>query len=398
MSDYATPFANKLLDDEAFDTIFGGELDDQLMEAVMASTNECDCFDDQVSTNGIEDGIGGIGKGKGLGSDLGPGHDTTCCGMKPTDDSSDEDIIDSVDSYKQKHVIDTSKSDPTQKGADGIDPESIEDESEKLKKVNNFEDAYSNLLKEIAEEEEYMIQYSNDDYERVQNPNDYATDSFEDDEDEYDDVEDEELVSNLVGEEADVREDREFDSIDDDDKDSYNLGDDLGPDNDTTGGMKPKDDSSDEDIIAAVSGEHLKDGQLNVGDNAYGKIVDGSTVNPKDARVAGDDFDAADDDFKESSFTRDFHYLLDESESEEYKEDEDDEIDTDFEESFDFDIDSIFNEADSSDLEEDDKTTEAEEDYTLSVADDDEAPMKYSIDDLNSDEDDDIMSAVECSK
>lgn len=392
MSDYATPFANKLLDDEAFDTIFGAELDDQLMGAVMC--NECGDLDDCVNTNGIEDGIGGIGKGRGLGSDLGPGHDTTCCGMKPTDDSSDEDIIDDVDSYKQKHVIDSSKSDPTQKGADGVDPESIEDESEKLKKTNSFEDAYSSLLKELAEEEDYVVQYSDTDDD---SDDSYATDDLEDDVDAEDDAdyeeEDDELVSNLVGEEADVSEDREFDSIEDDDKNSYNLGDDLGPDNDTTGGMKPKDDSSDEDIIAAVSGEHLKDGQLNVGDNAYGKIIDGSTINSNDARVAGDDFNSADDDFEESFFNDEFKSFFEESESEEYKEEDDDEIDTDedINESSIFDF---FNEK--SNLE-DDETTEAEEDYTIKVAENDEAPMKYSVDDLNSDEDDDIMAAVECS-
>ena len=45
MADYAIPFSDKLLDDEAFDTIFGGQEDDELMGSVMKESDE---FNDDV--------------------------------------------------------------------------------------------------------------------------------------------------------------------------------------------------------------------------------------------------------------------------------------------------------------------------------------------------------------
>jgi len=386
MSDYATPFANKLLDDSSFDTIFGGEIDDQLMGAVL---KENDTFNiDHVETDAIEDGIGAMGKGEGLGSDLGPGHDTTG-GMKPTDDSSDQEILGKEDSYKQKHVIDASKADPTQSGADGVCPRCIEDESDKLKKVNDFEDAYSNLLKELAEEEYGDVEGQDMTAGSpapvgapTQEPN-YAdnyeqnlVDDLEADAEEEFETGESNPIGVMVGEESvDVAaETRDTDGVGD--KGEENLGDDLGPNNDTTGGMKPTDDSSDEDIIAAVAGEELKDGQLNVGDNAMGKISDGDTVDPDDVRVAGDTADAASDSFTEADEIE--AAVAGKEAPQKQQPQQNDEND------------SAKNEA----ALEDGSTTEAEEDEDLSSVEAKAPKSEFAVDELNEDEDDDIMAAV----
>ncbi len=379
MSDYATPFADKLLDDKTFDTIFGGEVDDQLMGAVL---KENDTFnDDHVETDSIEDDLGAIGKGDGLGSDLGPGHDTTG-GMKPTDDSSDQEILGKVDSYQQKHVIDSSKSDPTQKSADGVCDRHIEDETDKLKNsVDSFEDAYSNLLKELAEEEYGDVEGQDmtaGDPAPVGTPAEepnYAVPEEDPERDLVDALEDEDNdpISVMVGEEADEYvETRDFESVGD--KGEDNLGDDLGPDNDTTGGMKPTDDSSDEDIIAAVAGKELKDGQLNAGDNACGKIEDGDNINPADARVAGDTADAASDSFSEAE---EIEAAV--AGKELPKKPQQNEKD------------SAQNEA--ADLE-DGSTTEAEEDSIVDSVEEKDPKPEFAVDELNEDEDDEIMNAV----
>lgn len=371
MSDYATPFADKLLDDKTFDTVFGGEIDDQLMGAVM---KECDNFDDQVDTSGIEDGIGAIGKGNGLGSDLGPNHDTNCCGMKPTDDSSDQEIIGKKEI--PDHVIDAYKADPTQKAAGNIDPKNIEDETDDLKKTNSFEDAYSNLLKELAEEDYECDIAGSPAPEGSVPPTDdqpnyeYDTDALEDEEDDP--------IADLVGEEADVAETRDNSAVND--KNEDNLGDDLGPNHDTNCcGMKPTDDSSDEDIIAAVAGEELKNGQLNVGDNACGKIEDGDTVDPKDVRVAGDDQEAADDSFTEAD---DIEAAVAGKSQQQQKPQQNQNNNQQQQ-----------NQNEAANLE-DGSTTESEEDKLIDDVENQDVPMKYAVDELNADDDDEVMAAV----
>ena len=90
MSDYDMTFAKKLLSDEDFDTIFGAEEDDRLMSALKEEADEF--IKDDPDTDGIEDGLGDLGKGTGLGSDLGTDHETKGAdGAK--NDTSDEDVL-----------------------------------------------------------------------------------------------------------------------------------------------------------------------------------------------------------------------------------------------------------------------------------------------------------------
>ena len=78
-----------------------------------------------------------------------------------------------------------------------------------------------------------------------------------------------------------------------------NLGDDIGPGHDKNGVSKPCCDTSDMDIIDAVSGGTFADDcQYNSGDNAQGKVTDGHQPNG-DFHVAGDDDKSSDDSFSE---------------------------------------------------------------------------------------------------
>lgn len=396
MSDYATPFADKLLDDKTFDTIFGGELDDQLMGSVLKENDQFN--DDQVDTSSIEDGIGGIGKGDGLGSDLGPGHDTTG-GMKPTDDSSDQEILGKTDSYKQAHVIDASKADPTQKGAGDVCDRCIEDESDKLKKVDSFEDAYSNLLKELAEEDNYAAPVDGEDMTAgapapvgapAEEPNYAAPEDYESNLVDALEDEDNDPIAVMVGEEsAEVAETRDTSEVGD--KGEDNLGDDLGPDHDTTGGMKPTDDSSDEDIIAAVAGEELKKGQLNVGDNAMGKIEDGDTVNPADARVAGDTADAASDSFDEEAELMNAVAGKEPQKPQQNNNNQQQQKPQQNQQQQNNNQQKPTNEASL----EDGESTEAEEDEIIADVEEKEPKTKFETDEFNFDEDDELMDMVQ---
>lgn len=108
-------FDKKIAEDKAFDTIFGGEEDNHLLDLVLKE--DAETFGKDVrDTDGVEDGLGAIGSGKGLGNDLGPDKDV----IKPTDDSSDEKVLVNTDknlkSNDQLNISDTTG----QKVQDGV--------------------------------------------------------------------------------------------------------------------------------------------------------------------------------------------------------------------------------------------------------------------------------------
>jgi hypothetical protein len=170
MSDYDMTFDKKIVDDKSFDTIFGGEEDDHLLDLILKE--DADAFNiDERDPEGVEDGLGKIGAGKGLGSDVGPDHDEN----KPTDDTSDIDILVSTDkdlkSNDQLNVSDTTgekvhdggmvnTNDVHASGTDevvGNDPAACErhldDAIEKVaNKVDGFDEAYTHLLEDLGEE------------------------------------------------------------------------------------------------------------------------------------------------------------------------------------------------------------------------------------------------------
>lgn len=132
--------------------------------------------------------------------------------------------------------------------------------------------------------------------------------------------EDDRLMSALK-EEADefIKDDPETDGIEDGLGDlgkGTGLGSDLGTDHASTGAEAPKDDTSDEEVLAKVAGDTLDKGdQLNVGDNAQGgKIEDGDQVEG-DLHVAGDNADAADKTF-EQAFQEAYAALMEDVEAE----------------------------------------------------------------------------------
>ena len=346
MSDYDMNFAKKLLSDEDFDTIFGAEEDDRLMSALKEEADEF--IKDDPDTGGVEDGLGDLGKGTGLGSDLGTDHETKGAdGAK--DDTSDEDILakQAGETFSKGDQLNTGDNaqgqikDGSQVSGDlhvaGDNADPVDKTFEQA-----FEEAYQALMEEVNEEiKEFGVEPDGGaEMPPVQadvaapapaevapdtvsvpvepdgpevNPNatvNYTDMLLDDEDDDEDGIFDDcgaacnkpsgQPQSPMVREEGDVaREERDPGKVEDG-KGSENLGDDLGPNHDNNGVSKPADDTSDEDIISAVGGETLKKDQLNSGDNAQGQIKDGSQVSG-DLHVAGDDDKSSDDSFKEAT-------------------------------------------------------------------------------------------------
>lgn len=170
MSDYDMTFDKKITADQSFDTIFGGEEDNHLLDLVMKE--DADAFNiDERDPESIEDGIGAIGKGDGLGSDVGPDHDAN----KPADDSSDQKVLTTDKELKaddQLNVSDTTGEKPEDgdtvdtddvhaSGTDelvGNDPipeeDKLSDNLEKIAdKVDSFDEAMTKLLEEVGDDE-----------------------------------------------------------------------------------------------------------------------------------------------------------------------------------------------------------------------------------------------------
>lgn len=345
MSDYSTPFSDKLLDDESFDTIFGGQEDDELMGSVMKESDEA--IVDDRDASGIEDGVGAPGAGSGLGSDLGTDHASKGA-EAPKDDTSDQDVIakdngeqlkndqlNTGDNAQGSDIKDGGQVNPADVRPEGdcqgaVDTEfgntaPMEDKKveniENFKEAETFEEAYNALVKELEEEgladpadpagvaDEVPAEVvdsetpelpeevpANDGVpaDDVEAEYDDAVDALDSDEDE-----DDSIMDTLVGEEAnveDVAETRSTDGVEDGKKED-NLGDNLGPDsdNESKGGDAPKDDTSDNDVVDKES--ELKDDKLATSGDAHGDVKDGAQINPDDARVNGDTADAADDSF-----------------------------------------------------------------------------------------------------
>ncbi len=442
MADYAIPFSDKLLDDEAFDTIFGGQEDDELMGSVMKESDE---FNDDVrDTSAIEDGDPELGEGEGLGSDLGTDHASKGA-EAPKADTSDQDVIakDNGETLKQDQlnsgdnaqgkiddagqVNDFRPEGDCQGAVDcgfgktaPMDDNKVED-IEGFKEADSFEEAYNSLLRELEEEglgcdPADSACVANPDSpasvpavpaavadsetpelpEEVPGPEGVPADDVEvdivdslDDEDDEDDS----IMGTLVGEEAnvdDAAETRDNSSVED--KKEDNLGDNLGPDsdNESKGGDAPTDDTSDNPVIEKKDGSELKDDQVNTGDNAQGKIEDGGQVDPKDARPAGDTQDAADDSFgKQAPLKEGDNCANCDKKEEEPKEgapvkeaDEDDFLEA-----------AVLG-VDLTEASEALDDEETEEDELMADAKNDKAKSEFSTAELNEDEDDDIMNAV----
>ena len=343
MSDYSTPFSNKLLDDESFDTIFGGQEDDELMGSVMKESDEAIVDDRDASA--IEDGVGAPGEGSGLGSDLGTDHASTGA-EAPKDDSSDQDVVTKDEQLKNDQlnagsdaqgtdVQDAGQVDPADARPEGdcqgaVDgkfgdtaPMSDKDVEniEGFKKAETFEEAYNALVKELEEEglvdpadpaevsEEVPAEVADSETpelpeevpandgvpaDEVEAEYDDAVDALDDEDDD-----DDSIMDTLVDEEAnvdDAAETRSTDGVEDGKKED-NLGDNLGPDsdNESKGGDAPKDDTSDNEVVDKES--ELKDEKLATSGDAQGEVKDAAPVDPEDARANGDTPEAADDSF-----------------------------------------------------------------------------------------------------
>lgn len=165
MSNYDMTFDKKIADDKCFDTIFGAEEDSHLLDLVLKEDSET--FGKDVrDPDAVEDGLGKIGGGEGLGNDLGPDHDAN----KPADDTSDQKVL-TTDGKELKandqlntsdkaggtdlkdgttvNVKDVRPSETELVGNDPIpDEKKIDDATEKFSKIDKFEEAMNNLLDE----------------------------------------------------------------------------------------------------------------------------------------------------------------------------------------------------------------------------------------------------------
>jgi hypothetical protein len=332
MSDYDMTFAKKILSDEDFDTIFGAEEDDRLMKALKESD---DFVKDDPDTDGVEDGYGDLGKGSGLGSDIGPDHDNNGV-SKAQGDTSDNDIMvkaagNTLSKGDQINVGDNAqggKIDDGDQVSGDLHVAGDNDDAADKTFEQAFEEAYNALMEEVGAD---LGLEPDGGVEQPPVPNAYpnATGNYTDlldsdsEMDTYPDspgtpetnTVDDTVIDDCgtncnrpagypqppIKEEGDVaREERDSCGVEDC-KGSENLGDELGPNHDGNGVSKPSDDTSDEDILAALGGDTFSKGdQLNVNDRAHGKVDDGDQVSG-DLHVNGDDDSSASDSFKEAA-------------------------------------------------------------------------------------------------
>ena len=401
MSDYDMTFDKKIVDDASFDTIFGGEEDDHLLDLVMKE--DADTFNiDERDPEAIEDDLGPVGAGDGLGSDVGPDHDSE---NKPTDDTADQEAL-AKDDNELKADGQLNVSDTTgEKVEDGntVDPEDVHaagsDElvgndaapcpehitataGDIADSVDSFDEAAKNLLEdvdvavEIPEEEvPATVEVTPDapvaapvdpvvptpaepvtpDAE-VPAPVAPATDVGADldllDTDPVDDGPVDEKCGESKCEAADtvdpkeVNDDVDFGGVEDKTGkigEGDGLGNDVGPDHDTANA--PKEDTSDEEVVAKDDNELAKDDQLNVSDTTGEKVEDAGMV--KDTQNEGEDQKSASDSFTEASVE---------------------------------------------DLE---KMPEEEEDEMIDAVEDNDAKSEFTPSELNADDDDEILSMLD---
>lgn len=433
MSDYDMTFAKHLADGDVFDAIFGAEDDNRMMDSILKESEDVRDF------NKIEDGNGQIGGGKGIGSDLGPNHDAN----KPTDDSSDEDIISAVGGETLKNggqLNSGSNAGGTVKDGGMINDFLVNGEDRYAADHTSFKEALDYLLAEADEDIAAAEGIPEDPEAEVQGAGEVedvpatgsgdmvdAFDTSDEDDDEIPDnrdVVDARLVDQDgagaecggagcgasgscregylgIFESDDERCNKGIEDCNGKIGGGKGIGSDLGPNHDTTN--KPADDSSDEDIISAVGGEDLKDGQLNSGSDADAKPQDGGMV--KDFDVAGDSKDATADSFEESMLFDDLDsFFIEETETdqgnnnnnnnahqnevgEENEGRAQDKLDKELEEGY-----LGYFEASVADLEKDD---DADDSILDAVAGSDDGPASDAdVNRLNADEDDDLMDSV----
>lgn len=422
MSDYDMTFAKHLADGDVFDAIFGAEEDNRMMDSILKESEDVRDF------NKIEDSNGQIGGGKGIGSDLGPNHDAN----KPTDDSSDEDIISAVGGETLKNggqLNSGSNAGGTVKDGGMINDFLVNGEDRYAADHTSFKEALDYLLAEADEDIAAAEDIPEDPEAEVQGAGEVedvpatdgdmvdAFDTSEEDEEVPDnsDVVDARLVDqDAAGAEcggAGSCREGYLGIFESDDERCANgiedcngkigggkgIGSDLGPNHDTNN--KPTDDSSDEDIISAVGGDDLKDGQLNSGSDADAKPQDGKMV--KDFDVAGDSKDAVDDSFEEAMLFDDIDsFFMEETEEdqsnntahqnevgEENEGKAQEKLDKELEEGY-----LGYFEASVAALEKDD---DADDSILDVVAGSDDGPASDAdVNRLNADEDDDLMDSV----
>ena len=266
-NEYDEVFSDKLTDDKNFDSIFGADEDDKLIDTVEAACGE-------TNTQGVEDEL----DCDKVGTDMGPDNDTK---NKPTDDTSDVDPI-AKSEDEEIDLVDGTKA--------NVCPEHISDEAEKLKKTKEFEDnrfdeAYNDLMKEALEDSGEVL----DDKEDHSDDAEDNLDTKDDSEEEPDDSEVDVTIIDDLDDDSEDDEEEPDDSEDDSDEDSDDADDDFDDVDDCDNCKEdgepadPDTDKDDEDDVAAESSVDNAADEIKDDDDDI-DIVDGGEAETKGSK------------------------------------------------------------------------------------------------------------------
>lgn len=266
-NEYDEVFSDKLTDDKNFDSIFGADEDDKLIDTVEAACGE-------TNTQGVEDEL----DCDKVGTDMGPDNDTK---NKPTDDTSDVDPI-AKSEDEEIDLVDGTKA--------NVCPEHISDEAEKLKKTKEFEDnrfdeAYNDLMKEALEDSGEVL----DDKEDHSDDAEDNLDTKDDSEEEPDDSEVDVTIIDDLDDDSEDDEEEPNDTEDDSDEDSDDADDDFDDVDDCDNCKEdgepadPDTDKDDEDDVAAESSVDNAADEIKDDDDDI-DIVDGGEAETKGSK------------------------------------------------------------------------------------------------------------------
>ena len=270
-NEYDEVFSDKLTDDKNFDSIFGADEDDKLIDTVEAACGE-------TNTQGVEDEL----DCDKVGTDMGPDNDTK---NKPTDDTSDVDPI-AKSEDEEIDLVDGTKA--------NVCPEHISDEAEKLKKTKKFEDnrfdeAYNDLMKEALEDSGEVLDDKEDHSDDAEDNFVDDLDSKDDSEEEPDDSEVDVTIIDDLDDDSEDDEEEPNDTEDDSDEDSDDVDDDFDDVDDCDNCKEdgepadPDTDKDDEDDVAAESSVDNAADEIKDDDDDI-DIVDGGEAETKGSK------------------------------------------------------------------------------------------------------------------
>lgn len=271
--------------EKAFDTMFGGDEDDHLIETVLMLDEDGTKLPDEEELHQTDDEA----TPKDLADELGEGHDTD---NKPTADSNGEfDIEDEgLDIGCEK----TGVSDAVQKGE--VDPENIEDEAdtEAEKMEKSYNEALAELMREAEEELGVEPTVGADDKVLGDPKEDQLGDEVKTESEEKDlsdDLEDDDEDEDDNDDEPEVVDDEECEKGDNDCEEK-DLSDDLEDDDEDESDKDDNDDEPEEKEIKEASDVEDEDSLVeDLEDEIIDAVEDDSELSSKEVKKLDSDYD-----------------------------------------------------------------------------------------------------------